>query len=157
MGILSTIFDKLGIGKKKVAAEPKAAPKSAPVGTPKPAVGTPKPVADGRTMAPAGYIPPSGPTAAPAKPAPVEMVDVVTKLDKMAAGKNLDWKVSIVDLLKVLGIDSSLQNRKELATELGCPKELMGGDYSQMNMWLHKAVLKAIAENGGNIPHELTD
>ena len=82
----------------------------------------------------------------------MEMVDVVSKLDKMAAGKNLDWKVSIVDLLKVLGIDSSLENRKELATELGCPKELIGGDYSKMNMWLHKAVLKEIAENGGNIP-----
>jgi hypothetical protein len=62
-----------------------------------------------------------------------------------------------VDLLKVLGIDSSLANRKELAVELGCPKELMGGDYSQMNMWLHKAVLKEIAANGGNIPHGLTD
>lgn len=87
----------------------------------------------------------------------MEMVDVVSKLDKMAAGKNLEWKVSIVDLLKVLGIDSSLQNRKELATELGCPKDLIGGDYAQMNMWLHKAVLKEIAENGGNIPRELTD
>jgi len=87
----------------------------------------------------------------------MEMVDVVTKLDKMAAGKNLDWKVSIVDLLKVLGIDSSLENRKELAVELGCPKELMGGDHAKMNMWLHKAVLKEIAENGGNIPRELTD
>jgi hypothetical protein len=151
MGILSTIFEKLGIGKKKVEAT-KASVKPAPTAKP---VSTTAPVA--KTVAPAGYIPPSKTSAVPAQPAPMEMVDVVSKLDKMAAGKNLNWKVSIVDLLKVLGIDSSLENRKELATELGCPKDLMGGDYSKMNIWLHKAVLKEIAANGGNIPHELTD
>jgi hypothetical protein len=149
MGILSTIFEKLGL-KKKEAAAPKAAPKP---------VAAPKPAAPPKAGGPSGYIQPAKTSepAAPLKPAPMEMVDVVSKLDKMAAGKNLDWKVSIVDLLKVLGIDSSLQNRKELATELGCPKDLIGGDYAQMNMWLHKAVLKEIAENGGNIPRELTD
>ncbi len=155
MGILSTIFEKLGL-KKKEAAAPKPAPKSALA--PKPAV-APKTAAPPKAVASSGniqYAKTSEP-AEPVKPAPMEMVDVVSKLDKMAAGKNLEWKVSIVDLLKVLGIDSSLQNRKELATELGCPKDLIGGDYAQMNMWLHKAVLKEIAENGGNIPRELTD
>ena len=148
MGILSTIFEKLGL-KKKEAVAPKVAPR-ATAGT-KPAA-APK-------AGPSGYIQPAKTSEppAPVKVAPMEMVDVVTKLDKMAAGKNLDWKVSIVDLLKVLGIDSSLENRKELAVELGCPKELMGGDHAKMNMWLHKAVLKEIAENGGNIPRELTD
>lgn len=143
MGILSTIFEKLGLKKKEAA-------------TPKPA---PKPVAAPRAGGPSGYIQPAKTSepAAPVKPAPIEMVDVVSKLDKMAVGKNLDWKMSIVDLLKVLGIDSSLENRKELAVELGCPKEFMGGDHTKMNMWLHKAVLKEIAENGGNIPRELTD
>ncbi len=145
MGILSTIFEKLGLKKKEAAA-------------PKP-VAAPKPAAPPKSGGPSGYIQPAKTSepAAPVKPTPMEMVDVVSKLDKMAAGKNLDWKVSIVDLLKVLGIDSSLENRKELAVELGCPKELMGGDHAKMNMWLHKAVLKEIAENGGNIPRELTD
>ena len=148
MGILSTIFEKLGL-KKKEAVAPKVAPK---------ATAAPQPAAAPKA-GPSGYIQPAKTSEppAPVKVAPMEMVDVVTKLDKMAAGKNLDWKVSIVDLLKVLGIDSSLENRKELAVELGCPKELMGGDHAKMNMWLHKAVLKEIAENGGNIPRELTD
>ena len=98
---------------------------------------------------------PSMPAATP-KPAPMAMVDVVNKLDKMASGSpGLDWKVSIVDMLKLLGMDSSLNARKELATELGCPADLMGGDYSKMNVWLHQTVLQKIAENGGNIPTSL--
>jgi len=84
------------------------------------------------------------------------MVDVMSKLDNLA-GKNpgLNWKVSIVDLMRLLNIDSSLKARKDLATELGCPKELIGGDYAKMNEWLHKTVLQKIAENGGNIPASL--
>lgn len=89
--------------------------------------------------------------------APMEMVDVVAKLDGLAKAnpEKLDWKVSIVDLLKLLGIDSSLTSRKELATELGCPADLMGGDYAKMNVWLHKTVLQKIAANGGNVPASL--
>jgi hypothetical protein len=106
-------------------------------------------------------MPPSTPpSAAPytPKPAPMAMVDVVSKLQKMAGDNpGLDWKVSIVDLLKLLGIDSSLKSRKELAEELGCPSDLIGGDYSKMNIWLHKTVLQKIAENGGNIPQNLLD
>ena len=68
--------------------------------------------------------------------------------------QKLNWKTSIVDLLKLLGLDSSLDARKELATELGCPKEKMD-DSAKMNMWLHKTVLQKLAENGGNIPKEL--
>lgn len=85
-------------------------------------------------------------------------VDVVAKLEGMAAAsaEKLNWKSSIVDLLKLLGIDSSLAARKELATELACPADVMG-DSAQMNMWLHKAVLQKLAQNGGNIPAELLD
>ncbi|MEJ5226080.1 MAG: DUF3597 domain-containing protein, partial [Anaerolineales bacterium] len=95
--------------------------------------------------------------AAP-KPEPMAMVDVVAKLEEMArsAPAGLDWKVSIVDLLKLLGIDHSYEARKELATELGCPAEFMS-DSAKMNTWLHKTVLQKIAENGGNIPAELLD
>jgi hypothetical protein len=85
------------------------------------------------------------------------LVDVMSKLETMAEGTNLKWKVSIVDLLKVLGIDSSLDARKELAKELGCPTELIGGDYAEMNVWLHKAVLLEVAENGGNVPLSMLD
>jgi len=101
----------------------------------------------------------AAPAPAPTAPAPskaIAAVDVVAKLEGLAAKhkEKLNWKVSIVDLLKLLGIDSSLTARKELATELGCPAEKMG-DSAQMNMWLHKTVLKKLADNGGNIPKEL--
>lgn len=104
---------------------------------------------------------PSAPQAVPAKPpapAPIAVVDVVAQLEKLAASNSqkLNWKVSIVDLLKLLGLESSFAARKELAVELGCPSDKMG-DSAQMNMWLHKTVLQKIAENGGNIPKELLD
>ena len=83
-------------------------------------------------------------------------VDVVKKLEGLSAGKNLNWKVSIVDLLKLLDLDSSYESRVELAKELGCPPELMN-DSAKMNTWLHKEVLRQIAANGGNIPKELLD
>ncbi|MBL8102696.1 MAG: DUF3597 domain-containing protein, partial [Anaerolineales bacterium] len=98
---------------------------------------------------------PAGTTAAGA-PAAISVVDVVKHLEELSAGKDLNWKVSIVDLLKVLGIDSSREARNELATELGCPADLMK-DSAKMNVWLHKEVLKKIAENGGNIPASLLD
>jgi hypothetical protein len=101
--------------------------------------------------------PQAAPTAPPA-PAPIAVVDVVAQLEKLAASnaQKLNWKVSIVDLLKLLGLDSSFAARKELAVELGCPSEKMG-DSAQMNMWLHKTVLQKLADNGGNIPKELLD
>jgi hypothetical protein len=94
----------------------------------------------------------------PAPPAAIAVVDVVAQLEGLAAShaEKLNWKVSIVDLLKLLGLDSSFGARKALATELGCPAEKMG-DSAQMNMWLHKTVLQKIAENGGYIPEELLD
>ena len=99
---------------------------------------------------------PSQPSAA-VKAAPVmEVVDVVGKLEALAAShqEKLNWKTSIVDLLKLLGLDSSMTARKGLAKELGCPAEKMG-DSAQMNMWLHQTVLQRLAANGGNIPKEL--
>ena len=94
----------------------------------------------------------------PAAPKAIPVVDVVAQLEKLAAAnpQKLNWKMSIVDLMKLLGLDSSFTARKELAVELGCPPEKMG-DSAQMNMWLHKTVLQKIADNGGNIPKELLD
>jgi len=135
MGFFSNILEKLGI--KKAKAEP------APMPTPPPAPG-----------------PVAAPPPPPPPPPPIEIpiVDVVARLETLAAAnpQKLNWKVSIVDLLKLLDIDSSFGARKELAVELGCPAELMG-DSAKMNMWLHKTVLRKIAENGGNIPQELLD
>lgn len=98
------------------------------------------------------------PSVAGSSAVPISEVDVVSKLEGMAAShaEKLNWRVSIVDLLKLLGIDSSLASRKELATELGCPAGTMG-DSAQMNMWLHKTVLQKLAQNGGNIPADLLD
>lgn len=88
----------------------------------------------------------------------IPLVDVMAKLEKMAAEKNkeLNWKTSIADLLFLLDMDHSYEARKELAIELGCPAEKMD-DLAQMNTWLHTTVLEKIAENGGNIPMELLD
>lgn len=87
---------------------------------------------------------------------PMAQVDVVAQLEQKAAASSqkLNWRTSIVDLLKLLDIDSSLNARKELAKELGCPANLME-DSAQMNMWLHKTVLAKLAANGGNVPAEL--
>jgi len=94
--------------------------------------------------------------AAVAAPVAISAVDVVAKLEALAGAhaEKLNWKVSIVDLMKLLGLDSSLVARKELATELGCPADKMA-DSAQMNVWLHKSVLQKLAANGGNIPAEL--
>ena len=129
MGLFSKILAKLGIGSADAAPKPTAAPAT--------------------------------PTAAPASPPPpkpVALVDVVAQLEQRAAAnpQKLNWRTSIVDLLKLLDIDSSFAARKELATELGCPADLMG-DSAKMNIWLHKTVLARIAANGGNVPKDLLD
>lgn len=116
-----------------------------------------------QSNAPTGSGAGAGPTSTPAPansaaPAAISGVDVVAKLEALAQSspEKLNWKVSIVDLMKLLGMDSSLDNRKALATELGCPADKMG-DSAQMNMWLHKTVLQKLADNGGNIPANLLD
>ena len=129
MGLFGKILEKLGLGgheKVEPVPQPLPAPRTVP-------------------------MPPPAPT-------PIAVVDVVAQLEKLAAAnpQKLNWKLSIVDLLKLLGLDSSFTARKELAVELGCPPEKMG-DSAQMNMWLHKTVLQKIADNGGNIPKDLLD
>lgn len=152
MSFFSKILEKIGIKKDKPSSAPAEATKPTASAT------TAKPAASaGMASRPQkdDLIPTEEKKAAPA---PISEVDVVANLEKMAAANpaQLNWKVSIVDLLKLLDLDSSFEARKELATELGCPADLMG-DSAKMNTWLHKAVLKKIAENGGNIPQELLD
>ena len=98
---------------------------------------------------------PAAPVAAPAPAAPAAPVDVVALMEAKNAGRNLNWRVSIVDMLALLDMDHSLAARKELATELGYTGELNGS--AEMNIWLHKAVMKELAANGGHIPADLLD
>lgn len=138
MSLFGTILEKLGLKKK---APPPAMTQAAP-----------PPVA----AAPV----PAAPTPPPPPPPPVPMadVDVISMLEGWASEtpQKLNWRTSIVDLMKLLGMESSLSERKELATELGCPAEYMN-DSAKMNVWLHKEVLRQIAKNGGNVPAELYD
>ena len=114
-----------------------------------------KPETPAAPQAPTPQAPPVQPTAAPVASQPVDVEQVLSQMAEMKGGGG-NWRTSIVDLLKLLDLDSSLDARKELAAELGCPAEKMG-DSAQMNMWLHKTVLQKMAENGGNVPAELLD
>jgi len=133
MGFFGTILAKLGFG--STAENPTTIPTSGTTPTSS-----------------------SAPPTASSAPKPLAVVDVVAQLEQRAAAnpQKLNWRTSIVDLLKLLDIDSSLTARKELATELGCPADLMQ-DSAKMNMWLHKTVLARIAANGGNVPKDLLD
>ena len=99
---------------------------------------------------PSGAAAPT-PTAAPAP----QVVDVAAVLNDLAKKnpEKLDWRRSIVDLMKLVGMDSSLAARKQLATELHYSSNQ--NDSASMNIWLHKEVLKKLAEHGGKVPPEL--
>ena len=95
----------------------------------------------------------AAPSSAPA--APAQSVDVAAIVDKAAAakGEKLEWRTSIVDLMKALDIDSSFAARKELAKELGYTGD--SNDSASMNIWLHKQVMAKLAANGGKLPPEI--
>ncbi|MFN3288101.1 MAG: DUF3597 domain-containing protein [Sphingomonadaceae bacterium] len=134
MSIFGRIRD--AIFGKKATAQPAPAVEAAPPGPAPTAVQAPPPQ-------------PAPP------PPPMDMVDVEAILDRMAAekGVKLNWRTSIVDLMKLLGMDASLAERKELAQELGYTGELNGS--AEMNIFLHRAVMKKLAENGGMVPASL--
>jgi hypothetical protein len=96
------------------------------------------------------------PAQSPA-PAAAEPVDVEAVLKRMAADnkQQLNWQTSIVDLMKLLGMDSSQENRKELARELGYTGDM--SDSASMNIWLHKRVMKELAAHGGKVPANMLD
>ena len=159
MSIFGRILEKLGIGKdddKNKGRTPPASSTQTQAGRPSPSAGSaPGAQRPGATASPQGQA--TRPAPAPA-PRPMSETDVVAKLEKLAAEnpQKLNWRTSIVDLMKLLGMESSLDERKELAAELGYPKDQMN-DSAKMNVWLHKQVLRKIAENGGNVPKELLD
>ena len=140
--LMSKIF-----GHATAAPTTSAAPASPAVASPTKTAGT---------AAPTSPTPPaaSGKPSSPAV-APTQAVDVTAILDDLAAKnpEKLDWRKSIVDLMKLVGIDSSLAARKQLAAELHYSGDEK--DSATMNIWLHKEVIKKIAENGGKVPQEL--
>lgn len=145
MGMFHNLMGKI-FAHAATPTQPASAPAAAVTpADPAPAAGSPLAPAEDVTAAPV-------PLAPDAQAAPVDVAAILNGL----AAKNpekLDWQRSIVDMLKLLGMDSSLSARKELAQDLSYP-----GDESNsaaMNEWLHKTVLNKLAENGGKVPAEL--
>jgi hypothetical protein len=136
MGILSNIFHKIF---------PSSHPANTGAATTAPGTAPTAPASTATT------------TAAPAAPsaAPVTEVDVEAILNNMSGAAGLNWRTSIVDLLKLLGLDSSLQSRKELAQELHYTGDT--NDSASMNIWLHRQVMNKLAANGGKVPADLKD
>lgn len=92
------------------------------------------------------------PIVAPTQPAQTTVINVENSLDSMAGADRLNWRTSIVDLMKLIGVDSDYESRKALATEMG------RGDYSgsaEDNIWLHQRVMQELAANGGDVPESL--
>ena len=134
MSIFSKIKDAI-FGHKGAPAQPKPQPAPAPTG-------------QGGTQTQTAPQ-----TQAPAQPVDVEAV--LVQISREKGNPDLNYKTSIVDLMKLLGMDSSLDNRKELATELGYKGEKDGS--AEMNIWLHKEVMRQLAAHGGKVPANLTD
>jgi hypothetical protein len=132
MGIFSDIIGKIF---HHAAPAPEAAPADAP--------------APDAAAAPA--------PAAPPAVAPLANVDVAAVLDDLAAkdGRGLNWRVSIVDMMTLLGLDSSLSHRRDLAGELNYDGDT--DDTATMNIWLHKQVIQQLAANGGKVPDDLAN
>jgi zona occludens toxin (predicted ATPase) len=113
------------------------------------------PTATGSASAPTTAAPPSSTSSSVAPAAAGQTVDVAAVLDKAVSAQKekLQWRTSIVDLMKALNLDSSLAARKELASELHYTGDT--NDSAKMNIWLHQQVLKKLAENGGKVPDDL--
>jgi hypothetical protein len=142
MGIFSSIVNAI-FGSKAAAAVPgaSAAASAAPAG----AAPSASPAAGSTATA----------SAATAAPAPISKADVEAIIAKIESdrGVKYNWRQSIVDLMKLLDLDSSLGARKELAQELGYKGALDGS--AEMNVWLHKQVMEKLAEGGGKVPASL--
>lgn len=180
MGLFGKILEKLGLRKEEEEEQPAAKGTSGTTASMprKPAATAPNPKTT-TAGKPTGAAPTSSkgvstttsvadkrqrddvavkhaPAPVPAAPKAMSQVDVMNMLEQKAKGTGLNWKQSISDLLSLLDIDNSREARTELAKEMNAPQEVMG-DSARMNTWLHKEVLRKIAQNGGNIPQDLLD
>lgn len=133
-----------------------AAPTAAPQATTPTAAAAPAGAGSaGAPTATAGTSTQAAPQQAPASQSSPVDVEAMLEAAVAAKGQKLDWRHSIVDLMKALDLDSSLADRKELAQELHYTGDT--SDSATMNIWLHKALMKKLAENGGKVPAELMD
>ena len=143
MGIFGDMMDKI-----RSNAARKDAAKDQPTG-----------IDEVRPSAAANAAKAAGTSGAPlgGSPAAMSTFDVGASLESMAKGSSekLNWRTSIVDLMKLLKIDSDITNRRALANELGYTGDL--NDSATMNTWLHKAVMQKLAENGGKVPANIAD
>ncbi|WEF31086.1 DUF3597 domain-containing protein [Pseudoduganella chitinolytica] len=144
MGILSNIFHKIFPSSHPAVQQKPAAPAATPQTS----------TAAASPAAPAPAAPAPAPQAAPTAMAEVD-VEAILNQKAQSAGQPLNWRTSIVDLLKLLDLDSSLQARKELAQELHYTGDT--GDSAKMNIWLHRQVMNKLAANGGKVPADLKD
>ncbi|MEO5755167.1 MAG: DUF3597 domain-containing protein [Chthoniobacterales bacterium] len=146
MGLFKTLMSKI-FHHAPTATAPASAGTSSPPSAP-PTQGSPTPAMPAPVSQPA-------PAPAAAAAALARQVDVEAILDSLAAknSEKLDWKRSIVDLMKLVGMDSSLADRKELAKDLHYSGDM--DDSAAMNIWLHKEVMKKLSENGGKVPQDL--
>jgi hypothetical protein len=150
------IFDKI---KDAIWGKDTAGTAPSPTANPQKPVVTAS-LAPGATPKPAPTVPVDPAATAPTVPSPgvtEKLVDVAAMLDDAVTrkGQKLDWRRSIVDLMKALDLDSSLDNRKALAKELNYEGDTTKS--AAMNVWLHKALMKKLAETGGRVPPELMD
>ncbi len=161
MSIFESILEKLGMRKPEGKEPPKPAAPAAPVAPAvKPSSVQSTPAAPPPEERRYQYIAPAAATPPP-PPKPVEMAheDLVAHLDFLAKTgpiKGLNWRVSIHDFMALLGMEHTSEAIKDLAVELGCPEKEMADSYTR-NVWTHKALMKKLAENGGNVPKELLD
>ena len=153
MSVFGSIMSKI-LGTHPASTQPAAAPAAAqdpfsPAQAPAATAGAPAP-----SSVPAPSSAPASSSGAPPA-APQQAVDVEAVLTSLAskAPQKLDWRHSIVDLMKLLDLDSSLDSRKQLAQELRYTGQMNGS--AEMNMWLHKQVMQKLAENGGKVPEDL--
>ena len=150
MGILGDIFHKIFPARHPAVTQ---ATNQAPAG------GAPAAAPGGQQNVPPPPVPTPGVTTAATGPAAtlnqqVDVEEILTNMQKQS-GQQLNWRTSIVDLLKLLNLDSSLQARKELAAELHYTGDT--NDSASMNIWLHKQVMTKLAQNGGKVPADLQD
>jgi hypothetical protein len=152
MGILSNIFHKIFPSSHPAAQNSGQAAPGAQQRAPQPT----QPPVQQPAQQPAQQ-PQAAPAASAPAAAPMQQVDVEAVLNGMQqqSGQQLNWRTSIVDLLKLLGLDSSLQARKELAAELNYSGDT--NDSASMNIWLHRQVMNKLAANGGKVPADLKD
>ncbi len=152
MSVFGSIMSKI-LGTHPASTQPAAAPAAAAPAPQDPFSPAQAPAAQASATPAPSSAPASSSGAPPA--APQQAVDVEAVLTSLAskAPQKLDWRHSIVDLMKLLDLDSSLDARKQLAQELGYTGQMNGS--AEMNMWLHKQVMQKLAENGGKVPEDL--